>query len=167
MSKIITAVILITVCFMPASALAADNTIGSNDLIDNASEYDGYEVVYTGEIIGDIMNRGEYTWLNVSDGNNAIGVWVKSSDIGDIKIAGRYDAHGDTVGITGIFHRVCADHGGDFDIHAEQIELVEKGYTVSHTVEPIKVFIGIVLFLSALICLGFVIKKRAVKITVK
>jgi hypothetical protein len=161
MSKIITTVILITVCFMPVTALASD-AAGSNDLIDNAAEYDGQEIVYTGEVIGDIMNRGEYTWLNVSDGNNAIGIWVKSSAIGDIKVAGRYDAHGDTVRITGIFHRACADHGGDFDIHAEQIELVEKGYAVSHTVEPANVLIGTVLFVAALICLGFVIKKRAV-----
>jgi hypothetical protein len=167
MSKIITAVILITVCFIPASALAADDTVGSSDLIDNASEYDGQSVVYTGEVIGDIMNRGEYTWLNVSDGNNAIGIWVKSGDTGDLKTAGRYDAHGDTVRITGVFHRACADHGGDFDIHAEKVELIQKGYAVSHTVEPIKVLTGIVLFLSALICLGFVIKKRMVKMTAK
>jgi hypothetical protein len=148
---------------MPASALAADNTVGSNDLIDNASEYEGQEIVYTGEVIGDIMNRGEYTWLNVSDGNNAIGIWVKSNDIADITIAGRYDAHGDTVRVTGIFNRACADHGGDFDIHAGRIELVEKGYAINHIVEPIKILIGTVFFLSALICLGFVIKKRAVK----
>lgn len=160
MSKIITAVILITICFIPTSVLAADNTVNSNDLIDNALEYDEQGVVFTGEVIGDIMNRGDYTWLNVSDGNNAIGIWVKSSDIVDITIAGRYDAHGDTVRITGIFHRACADHGGDFDIHAQSIEVAKKGYNVNQTVEPLKVIFAVILFTAALVCIGLILKKR-------
>jgi hypothetical protein len=106
------------------------------------------------------MNRGEYTWLNVSDGNNAIGIWIKSNDIADITIAGRYDAHGDTVRVTGIFNRACASHGGDFDIHAEQIELVEKGYAVNHDIESLNIIVASIMFIAALGCMALIFKKR-------
>lgn len=163
MSKAIITITLIAICFIPVSAYAVDNTVSSNDLIDNASEYDGQTIVYTGEVIGDIMSRGDYTWLNISDGSNAIGVWVKSADMQDIKIAGRYDNRGDIVKITGIFYRACANHGGDFDIHANSIEIVERGYYVSHKIEAWKVIMAIFLFTGAIACMTFVLRKKLIK----
>jgi len=122
MAKILKIVIVLTICLFPATAYAADTEVTSNDLIDKAKEYDGREVVYTGEVIGDILAQGDHTWINVSDGSNAIGIWVEAKDMQGIDTPGRYNMRGDTVRVTGVFHRACAQHGGDFDIHADKIE---------------------------------------------
>lgn len=160
MYKILAMFTALVICLNPITALAASNEVSSNDLIDKAKDYDGKEIVYTGEVIGDIMNRGEYTWINVSDGNNAIGVWVKSEDLEGLNIVGRYNSKGDIVKITGIFYRACAEHGGDLDIHADKIELVEKGHYISHEVEPFKWVAAVITFIGASVCMAYVLKKR-------
>lgn len=161
MYKILITIFIIILCFPTITALAATaEAVSSNDLIDKAKDYDGQKVSYTGEVIGDIMDRGEYSWVNVSDGANAIGTWVKTSDMQNVTIAGRYGYHGDTIKINGVFHRACAEHGGDFDIHAEKIEVSQKGYAVGHSFTIIKIIISSVLFSAAIICMVLIFKKR-------
>ncbi|MCM8796329.1 MAG: DNA-binding protein [Candidatus Omnitrophica bacterium] len=101
--------------------------ISSADLINNAKEYDGKRVVYRGEVIGDIMKRGNFSWLNINDGVNAIGVWTESTQIKDVTITGGYKRLGDNIEVIGIFHRACLEHGGDLDIHAETVIKISSG----------------------------------------
>jgi len=69
--------------------------ISSTELINDAKQYDGKVVTYEGEVIGDIMKRGPYAWLNISDGRNAIGIWIDSSSTKDIAYTGTYKSKGD------------------------------------------------------------------------
>jgi hypothetical protein len=102
-------------------------TVSSSVLIKGARQYDGKSVTYRGEVIGDIMGRGEYAWLSINDGLNAIGVWINKELIKDIQYVGNYRAKGDVVEITGIFKCSCPEHGGDLDIHAQYITKVGSG----------------------------------------
>jgi len=95
--------------------------VSSTELINQAKAYDGKEVVYVGEVIGDIMIRGEYAWVNLNDGKNAIGVWINKDLIKDIHYMGSYKFKGDVIEVNGIFHRACLQHGGDLDIHAQSL----------------------------------------------
>jgi hypothetical protein len=136
--------LLALLLLQPVAGRAETAEVSSNDLIENALALDGQTVVYSGEVIGDIMKRGDYTWLNVSDGSNAMGVWVETALLGDVATPGRYGMHGDEVRVTGVFHRACAEHGGDMDIHAEKIELLGAGYPVSHGVQLWKLVLTLV-----------------------
>lgn len=109
----------------------ATQEVTSTQLIEEAKAYDTKEIIYTGEVIGDIMQRGDHSWVNVSDGSNAIGVWISSDLVRDIKFTGRYKVKGDTVKVTGIFYRACKEHGGDMDIHASDIKILKQGYKIS------------------------------------
>ena len=121
-------VFFLTLCLMRyATSPCYAQTISSTDLINHAREYDGKTVVYTGEVIGDIMKRGEFAWLNVNDGVNAIGIWASSSQIKDLAVTGGYKRIGDEVEITGVFHRACPEHGGDLDIHAQALRKLAFG----------------------------------------
>lgn len=122
--KYILCVLTILILFN-TNAFAAE--IKSQQLIDNAKKYDGMEITYTGEAIGDIMVRGNYAWININDGDNAIGVWVPSSETKKISFTGSYKYNGDKIRVTGIFHRACKDHGGDFDIHSDYLQVIVKG----------------------------------------
>jgi len=123
--------------------------ISSTELINNAKFYDGKIVVYTGEVIGDMMVRGEYAWINVNDGNNAIGIWIKRELIGDILYTGNYQQKGDLVEIKGKFNRACVEHGGDLDIHAQSIIKISSGSKIPHLVN--KKEINLILGLTGII----------------
>ena len=135
--------------------------ISSTELINEAKRYDGKIVTYEGEIIGDVMKRGPYAWLNISDGTNAIGIWINSSLIKDIAYTGTYKSKGDKVEITGIFHRACIEHGGDLDIHAQAIRKVASGEQISYNLNLKKLkSIGILLAVVLLLwCLNLLQRK--------
>lgn len=123
----------------------------STDLINNAKDYDGKAVTYEGEVIGDIMARGEYAWVNVNDDVNAIGIWAPKNMLKDIIHKGTYNEEGDRIEIKGVFHRSCIEHGGDLDIHAESIMKIKDGYAISTPLDKVKVkyavLFGIILVL--------------------
>ncbi|MBM3706185.1 MAG: DNA-binding protein [Actinobacteria bacterium] len=134
-----------------ASGLSASNVeVTSSELINNAKEYDKKEVIYSGEVIGDIMKRDEHAWINISDGSNAIGVWIPFEETEKIGFTGQYKYKGDIVKITGIFNRACSEHGGDLDIHAKSIEIIERGYEIKRNINFYGLIAGIVLFIIAM-----------------
>ena len=105
-------VVLFLTVSLPSPVYAAD-IYGINDLVEHAAALDGTEVTVTEKrAIGEAMERGEYAWVNLSDGTNAIGIWLPLTEAKLITYFGDYKNKGDSVRITGIFNRACADHGG-------------------------------------------------------
>ncbi len=133
-----------------------------NDLIENGKALDGNEVILLGEAIGEPMKRGDYTWVNISDGSTAIGIWIKTSDAQKISFYGNYKTKGDKVKILGQFHRACPEHGGDMDIHSLSIEIVEKGYPTNELINKNKLKSALILsFITALLCIAFVKSRKS------
>lgn len=126
------AISLILGCY----SLGFAQTVSSSELISRAKDYDGKDVTYAGEVIGDVMVRGQYAWINVNDGNNAVGVWLERSLAREIALTGNYQARGDWVEIRGIFQRRCLAHGGDLDIHAQSMRRIAAGARLKETVSP-------------------------------
>lgn len=154
--------ILITILFiLPTPVKAENHVVTSTDLIENASELDGKTVSYSGEAIGDILYRGDYAWINVSDGANAIGIYIPASEARKIEYVGRYRVIGDTVFITGTFYRACAEDGGDLDIHANAINVTKKGHTVEDNPSTGLLVSAGVMFICAFAVAIRVFKKRA------
>ena len=135
--------------------------IESTELIEKGSEYDGKTVDYSGEVIGDLMARKNHAWINVSDGNNAMGIWSERVLIPPIHYFGSYAARGDTILVRGVFHRNCPEHGGDMDIHASAITIVAAGEIVPHGTSLSAVFAAISLLITSLGC--FILFKRRQK----
>lgn len=142
--------------------VAHGETVSSAELINNAKQHDGETVNYEGEIIGDIMTRGNYTWLNVSDGQNAIGIYISAPMTKDITCAGSYKCKGDRVEIAGIFHRSCQDHGGDMDIHASMLRKTAPGKKTMENTEygKIKVAVALLVTLIALVILDLWLARK-------
>jgi len=126
---------------------------GSLDLLNNAKGHDGKAVAYKGEVIGDIMVRGDHAWLHVNDGHIAIGVWAPKELIRDISYVGDYQRKGDIVEVSGTFHRSCPEHGGDLDIHASAIKKIASGTPVIQPLSRKKAYIGIFSLLFVLLLL--------------
>ena len=71
--KAILLVLALILLLAPTVALAENELINSNDLIDHAKDYDNQTVLYEGEVLGDILYRGDFAWVAVFDGSNTIG----------------------------------------------------------------------------------------------
>jgi hypothetical protein len=137
-------IILFYLVSLPA-IICAQGEQGSADLISHSREYDAKPVIYTGELIGEIMRRGEFAWVNLSDGENSLGVWVNAALIQDINFKGSYKTRGDILEVAGIFHRACPEHGGDLDIHAQSLRKVASGRAIKEKLHSDKVTLSIIL----------------------
>lgn len=151
---LISVLMIFCLCF---SAYAAADQRTISDLIEDASVLDGAEVTIEGEVIGEALERGDYAWINVSDGTNAIGVWVMRSQITQIEYYGDYKHKGDTVRVIGVFRKACTEHGGDVDIHCTQIAIVENGYTVHKAIsDSSMIAAGILLVVACTITVVYI-----------
>lgn len=130
---------------VPAWAEVKDST----ELIEHSRKYDHKQVVYQGEVIGDVMVRGDHAWINVNDGVNAMGIWLAADKAKSIKYIGQYKSVGDTVKLTGTFNRACRQHGGDMDIHADKLQIVKSGHPINHPIHPDKAAVASLLTIMA------------------
>jgi hypothetical protein len=143
------------------TAGAAD-TVSIVSLIDNMKKYDDKVVTIQGEAIGDLMVRGVNAWITVNDdaysrksieeggalvgmSNAGIGIWIPELQGHKISIFGGWKNKGAIVRITGVFHRACAEHGGDTDIHADFVDVVAPGHPFSKPFKWVELLIIITL----------------------
>lgn len=131
--------IILSLAFIFRPLPAFSRGLGSNELLKGAREHDNKPVIYSGEAIGEVMQRGEFVWVNINDGDNAIGIWVSAALEKEINFTGSYKSQGDIVEISGVFHRACTEHGGDLDIHAQTLRKISDGKMIGHKFDSFKV----------------------------
>lgn len=131
----------------------------SNGIISAANIIDGRRIAYRGEVIMVIMNRGDHSWVNLSDGDNALGIWCESDSLRDVRIFGGYKYRGDILEVEGVFHRACPIHGGELDIHADGVVMTARGFPIDERIDARKVHIAIALFVLVLLTV-LILRKR-------
>jgi len=112
---------------------------------------DGKKVTYRGEVVTAVMKRGLHSWVNINDGNNAIGVWAESPLLEPVRFFGDYKHTGDILEVEGVFHRACPMHGGELDIHADKVVVVKSGFAREERVDARRIYITVLLFLAAIV----------------
>ncbi len=126
--------------------------VTTKDLVGDSKTYEGRKVVLKGEVIGDIMRRGQFAWVNLRDKFNAVGVWVSADLTQKIAYKGNYRYKGDIVEVEGIFKHADSQLGGDFCIRAGQLSIIEKGHYLAHPVSATKINISLSM-LAVTLCL--------------
>jgi hypothetical protein len=126
--------------------------VPSGELIAEAKLYDNQEVWYEGELVGSVLNRGDFVWLNLNDGTNALGVWAPRSMIKNVKRGGGYAMRGDWIGVSGIFYRSCLEHGGGLDIHAQKLAVLKEGEALPEIIARKKILL-LAILLGVFACL--------------
>ena len=132
---------IIIVIFSSLTVLASEAITSVSELIDNGREYNSKVINIQGEAIGELLERGEYSFVNINDGTSAIGIYLKTTDGEMIKSFGNYHKIGDSVSVTGVFNRACKEHGGDMDIHCDSIQIVSDGYERTHNIIKFKIIL--------------------------
>lgn len=123
------------------------NEYSSGELVGAPSNFDGDTVTFRGEAVGDAMVRADGAWIHLNDDpyserpipdggtlsgyNSGLPVWVHDTEsIERISRWGSYRAVGDIVEVRGVFNAACTEHGGDIDLHATSLSVVEPGREV-------------------------------------
>ena len=145
MKKNLKLILLILFLVFSSQEVVFPQSLNSSELINHAKEYDGKLIVYSGEVIGDVMLRGEFAWVNLNDGENALGIWMSAALAKEIKFTGNYKFRGDRLEVVGVFHRACLEHGGDLDIHARSLLKVSSGRVVKENLNFDKASLSLIL----------------------
>lgn len=112
--------------FAPVAAYA--DTMTAADVVALGQEHQGESVRFEGEAIGDVLRAtGDERWVNILSGGTAIGVVMSSEEAGRIAHLGRYGEQGTKLAISGTFHFACPVHGGDLDVHADEVGVLAAG----------------------------------------
>ena len=131
----------------------------SNELIEKSKELNGRTLNYRGELVTAILDRGEYSWINLNDGFNAIGIWCKSSLLGGVRFSGDYKNRGDIIEVNGTFNRACSTHNGELDLHAGTVKIVKHGYPIDRAIDTKRIESAVILF-AVVFFTVIVFKKR-------
>lgn len=146
-------------CIIVPFICSADSYVKINDLIEKSKEFDGKNVVIKAEAIGEPLERGKFTWVNINDGTNAIGVYMKSDDAKKIYKYGSYKEKGDLIEISGTYRKNCEEHGGDVDIHADSVKILERGYVKEQPINKERRDIAFILMISTILLVSIFYKK--------
>jgi len=151
------------------SAMAAiplsPNSPSSTELVEQPKKYNGTDVTFEGEAIGEAMVRGDDAWIHLNDDaymyknveegaelggfNTGMPVWLPANLAEKIGTFGDYKHEGDIVKVSGVFNAACGQHGGDMDIHATTLVLTVPGRNALDPVKPWKLVLAIGLTLGA------------------
>lgn len=173
MSKIYKKIVLtMIIFFMLIGCLNFNICLGNpikidkfNDTIETSKKLDGKEVIIKGEAIGEPLRREKGTWVNISDGSTAVGLFMKDDLAKNIKIYGNYDYKGDIIEAKGIFHKACSEHDGEIDFHINEINIISNGKATVHKIPKNKIFIFTVLSIIFIcVLLIFIARKREKRI---
>ena len=179
---LLTAGVLGPEAVLPATVLAAESTtvttgavvgtggsVSSADLVEHPQEWDGKTIVFVGEAVGEVMVRGDHAWTHLNDDaymlanagegavlagyNSGMPVWAAADLAAYIRMLGDHKHQGDIVRVEGVFNAACAEHGGDMDIHATALSVVQPGHVVQDPVQPRKVMwlVGLAVLAAAVI----------------
>jgi len=130
----------------PLLMISKDTPHTITDLIERSKLYDGKIVEIKGEVIGDILDRGKYAWINIYDGSSSIGIWGVKEIFSSIKFKGDYNTKGDYIKVTGIFKRADPKQGGELDIEALSLKVISVGKKIDH---PISYHLILITFISS------------------
>ena len=127
------------------------------------SAYDGLEVTYVGEVVGDILRRRGGAWVQVNDDayalttgpvlghrersgfNTGLSVWLEGDLAERIEAPGRPARRGDVLQLTGTILRADPDDGGGITLRATTLQTLAPPVELDPPLHTIQLIVAIIL----------------------
>lgn len=140
--------------------------------------FDGREVLYVGEVVGELLPRDGGVWAQVNDDpyalevgplvghtqragfNTGLAVWLPDGLHEDIEEMGRAGRRGDVIEVRGTLLRADPDDGGGITVRAEQVQVVADAVEVD---EPLHVPQAVAAGVLALVAMATLLWSRRVR----
>ncbi|PKQ30054.1 MAG: hypothetical protein CVT60_02220 [Actinobacteria bacterium HGW-Actinobacteria-10] len=133
--------IAIVIALTPAGAAYA---LTAAEIVDDGIALDGTSVTLTGEAIGeDLRADADHRWINLRSDGTGVGVYITNDDANVIETFGSSKSTGDIITVIGKLNVACDTHAGEFDIHADRIELTQPGQAIDNKPEWWKAVLGL------------------------
>ncbi len=138
------AVGLLASAVSPALAFR-DGVMSPAEVIAIDRDRDGSVITVEGEAVGEHLRAaGGGRWVNILGDEVGLGIWVTEEMAESIEYFGDYRYDGDIVRVTGVVNVACEQHGGEFDVHAQKLEIISRGGPRPVEVRPVKGIVGAV-----------------------
>lgn len=164
--RLVVPLLILALVFIPVtSAWAAPVATDTVELSEADPTLDGAMVRFSGEAIGESLRAdGDTRWVNVLNDGVAIGVVMTPDQVALIDGYGDWSRTGARIEVTGVFHVACEEHGGDLDVHATEVRVVDESQPRHHPVSPVKVGAALVALglAAALVARVLTIRRRTV-----
>lgn len=131
--------------------------------------FDGLEVTYAGEAVGDVLERRGGAWVQVNDDayaletgplidhrqrsgfNTGLSVWLPDGLHERIEGVGDADRRGDVILIRGILDRTDPDDGGGLTVRATELEVLAPSTEIEAPLHTLQALIAGLLAVLALV----------------
>lgn len=128
----------------PASAAPPTGVLTPAQVVEIDRALDGSVIELQGEAIGESLRaHGGGRWINLLGDGTAIGVWMTEERASTVRLFGDHLTNGDVVRVTGVVNISCEQHGGEFDVHASSVDVLERGGPRDNPVQPWKGVVGL------------------------
>ena len=142
------------------------------------SAFDGLEVTFVGEAIGEVLRRDGGAWLQVNDDayalevgpmvghrehagfNTGLSVWLPDGLHESVETVGRPQQRGDVLLLRGTIEQSDPDDGGGITLRADDLEVLADGTRIE---PPLHLTQAIVAAVLAVAAFGALIWDRAVR----
>lgn len=132
------------------------------------SAYDGMEVTYVGEVVGELLGRRGGSWAQVNDDdyalrtgplvghrersgfNTGLSVWLPEALAAQVEQPGRPALRGDVVLLRGTILRSDPDDGGGITLRATELETLAPPLALDPPLHVLQVVVAAVLSVAAL-----------------
>lgn len=142
-------------------------TVAAGDLIECPDTYNGAFVRYQGEAVRAVLHRGPRAWLHLNDdpyaleigplyehrtavgGNSGIPVSVPAEVADAVAHVGDARHRGDTLMVTGVFHRADPADGGGPTIQGHTVHIISRGRTANRPLHLARAVVAATLTIAA------------------
>jgi len=120
---------IVSTAAVPGESGPSSQPASLSETIENAVILNGKSLLVEGELIGEPLAATDGYWLNILENGCPLAVFVPTpaTDTGVFEpcrlLGGNHLRTGHFIRVTGKFNRVCVQHGGDLDLHADGVEM--------------------------------------------
>lgn len=153
--------------------------VTSGQVVGCPAAFDGQQVTYAGEVVGDLLHRDGGAWVLVNDddyalevgplpghrdhrGTNAgLSVWLPDHLLDRITGLGRPDQRGDVIQIDGRIVRTDPADGGGLTLRADDFDILQPAQRFEEPLHRPQVVLAAVSLLAAVVLTGLRRRGRA------
>lgn len=108
-----------------------------------ALESDGAPATVRGEALGEALTApGGKRWVNIGREGTALGVVMTAEQAASVPQFGLYRQRGATLEVSGVLNSACDEHGGDLDLHADTVSVLDEGGAIADPLHPGKLWLA-------------------------
>lgn len=124
-------------------AVAAPAPLTPAEAVALALESDGAPATVHGEALGEALAApGGKRWVNIGREGTAIGVVMTAEQAAEVPRFGLYRQRGATLEVSGVLNSACDEHGGDLDLHADTVSVLDEGGAIVDPLHPGKLWLA-------------------------